>query len=171
MKLLNALKVATLGSVAALLISGAVGCAPNHAKHGPAIYDRHADGEKLIADALVVAKRENKHVFAEFGANYCIWCRRMYSLLHSNEIVAPYFEKNFVLVMVDVDEVDGKLHNESLINRYGDPTTNGMPGLVLLDADGKVLRVQDTEAFQHGDHYEAEKVLEFLKAHAPKTAN
>jgi thiol-disulfide isomerase/thioredoxin len=174
MKRFNFLKTISLLSFVTLLLYGAIGCAPQKggsSQHGPDIYDRHADGEKLIADALVVAKRENKHVIAEFGANWCIWCRRMHSLLHSNEVVAPYFEKNFLLVMIDVDEVNGKTHNETVINRYGDPTTNGIPGLVMLDADGKVLKVQTTEGFENGDVYNPEKVLEFLKEYAPRPAN
>lgn len=147
------------------------GCAPQSKQtHGPDIYDTKADGEKLIADALVVAKRENKRVLAEFGANWCIWCRRMHTMLHSHPEVSPFFEQNYLLVMVDVDEVDGKTHNLNLIERYGDPTTNGIPGLVVLDADGKVLKVQDTEPFQRGDEYDTAKVLQFLKEFAPKPA-
>lgn len=149
------------------------GCAPQTkdvVHGGPDIYDTKADGEKLIADALVVAKRENKHVLAEFGANWCIWCRRMHDVLHNDPEVSPFFKQHYELVMIDVDEVDGKTHNLNLIERYGDPTTNGIPGLVLLDADGKVLRVQDAGEFQHDDHYETAKLLEFLKQWAPKPA-
>lgn len=147
------------------------GCAPQSKEaHGPDIYDPKADGEKLIADALVVAKRENKRVLAEFGANWCIWCRRLHGVLRNDQEVSPFFNQHFVLVMIDVDEVDGKTHNANLIERYGDPTTNGIPGLVLLDADGKVLKVQDMEVFQHDDHYETSKLLEFLKEWSPKPA-
>ena len=165
------LKTSALLAAVAIAVCVLGGCTPqSKSTHGPDIYDTKADGEKLIADALVLAKQANKHVLAEFGANWCIWCRRLHTLLHSHPEVSPFFEKNYVLVMVDVDEVDGKTHNLNLIERYGDPTTNGIPGVVILDADGKVLNVQDTEPFQHDDHYEADKVLEFLKEFAPKSA-
>ena len=174
---MNKMKSLPIWKTTVLLIAAASaacwfgGCAPrsNHS-HGPDIYDTKADGEKLIADALAVAKRENKRVLAEFGANWCIWCRRLHTMLHSHPDVSPFFEQNYVLVMVDVDEVDGKTHNLNLIERYGDPTTNGIPGLVVLDADGKVLKVQDASPFQHDDHYEPEGVLGFLKEFAPKPA-
>lgn len=172
MKSLSFLKTAVL-LAAALAACSFSGCTPKTVDviHGlPPIYDTKADGEKLIADALVVAKRENKRVLAEFGANWCIWCRRMHAMLHSHPEVSPFFEQNYLLVMVDVDEVDGKTHNLNLIERYGDPTTNGIPGLVVLDADGKVLKVQDTEPFQRGDEYDPAKVLQFLKEFAPKPA-
>lgn len=144
------------------------GCAPQSKEsHGPDIYDTKADGEKLIAEALVVAKRENKRVLAEFGANWCIWCRRMHDVLHNDPQVSPFFKQHYVLVMIDVDEVDGKAHNANLIERYGDPTTNGIPGLVLLDADGKLLKLQNAGLFEHDDRYETSKLLEFLKEWAP----
>jgi len=171
MKSLPLLKTAALLVAAASVACWVGGCAPQSKQtHGPDIYDTKADGEKLIADALVVAKRENKHVLAEFGANWCIWCRRLHAVLHNDPEVSPFFKQHYELVMIDVDEVDGKTHNLNLIERYGDPTTNGIPGLVLLDADGKVLRVQDAGEFQHDDHYETAKLLEFLKQWAPKPA-
>lgn len=171
MKAGSLLKTSVLLAAVVIAVCGLGGCAPqSHETKSGDIYDTKADGEELITAALAVAKRENKHVLAEFGANWCIWCRRMHTLLHSHPEVAPYFEKNYVLVMVDVDEVDGKTHNASLIERYGDPTTNGIPGLVVLDAEGKVLKVQDAGPFQHDDHYEVEKVLEFLKEFAPRPA-
>lgn len=172
MKSLPFLKTAVLLAVVAFAACWFGGCAPQTKHtHGPDIYDTKADGEKLIADALVVAKRENKRVLTEFGANWCIWCRRMHDMLHNDPQVSPFFNQHFVLVMIDVDEdANGKTHNLNLIERYGDPTTNGIPGLVLLDADGKVLKVQDTEVFQNDDQYEPAKVLEFLKEFAPKPA-
>lgn len=163
------LKTALLLAAMSLVAGWFSGCAPQSKEaKGPDIYDTKADGEKLIADALVVAKRENKRVLAEFGANWCIWCRRLHDVLHNDPQVSPFFNQHFVLVMIDVDELDGKTHNLNLIERYGDPTTNGIPGLVLLDADGNVLKVQDTEVFQNDDQYEPAKVLEFLQEWAPK---
>lgn len=152
-----------------ILILGILsGCSP-HAKDakGPDIYDTHADGEQLIAEALATAQRERKRVLAEFGANWCIWCRRLHALLHTHPEIAPYFERNYLLVMIDVDEVNGKPHNLKLLERYGDPTTNGIPGLVLLDATGQVLKVQATDTFEQGDHYDPDKVLTFLRQNAP----
>jgi thioredoxin-related protein len=160
-------RTVTLLAAVALAACWLNGCTEPEAK-GPPIYDTQAEGEKLIADALVVAKRENKRVLAEFGANWCIWCRRLHAMLHTDPAVAPFFKEHFVLVMIDVDEVNGKTHNEQLIERYGNPIANGMPGLVLLDADGKQLLKRDTDAFMHGEHYDATKLLEFLKEAAGK---
>ena len=55
----------------------------------PAIYDEKADGAKQIADALVVAKKENKRVLLQFGANWCGWCHRLHGLFQTNDDKSP----------------------------------------------------------------------------------
>src|SRR5438128_11686421 len=37
------------------------------------IYDESANGDKQVADAIVIAKREHKHILLQFGANWCSW--------------------------------------------------------------------------------------------------
>ena len=54
----------------------------------PAIYDESADGAKQIADALVVAKKENKRVLLQFGANWCGWCHKLHKLFESDTAIA-----------------------------------------------------------------------------------
>jgi len=129
----------------------------------PPIYNTQADGAKLIADALVVAERDQKRVLVEFGANWCIWCHRLHALLTSDPEIAPYFDAHFLLVLVDVDEINGRTHNENLLLRYGEPTKDGLPGLVLLESDGHQLKTQDSAEFMSGDHFDPAKLLKFLK--------
>ncbi len=42
------------------------------------IYDESADARRQIAEALARAKRENRRVLVQWGANWCGWCH----LLH-----------------------------------------------------------------------------------------
>src|SRR5260370_20508040 len=101
----------------------------------PAIYDENADGAKQIADALAVAKKENKRVLLQFGANWCVWCHRLHGLFESDADIAARLKEAFVVVLVDVN----KGHNGDVDNRYGHPTHFGLPTLVVLHADGKAL--------------------------------
>jgi thiol:disulfide interchange protein len=50
------------------------------------IYDETADGSKQISDALNIAKREDKRVLLQFGANWCGWCHLLHELFESNRI-------------------------------------------------------------------------------------
>src|SRR5262245_59082180 len=75
------------------------------------IYDTRADGVKQVADALATAKRVNKHVLLQFGANWCGWCHKLHKLFETDKDIAAYLGDNYVLVLMDVDKVDGKAHN------------------------------------------------------------
>lgn len=127
------------------------------------IYDRSADGEKQIAEALVEAKHDHKRVLLQFGANWCGWCHKLHDLFKSDKEIARELLYEYVVVPIDVDRVDGKPHNKAVIEKYGNPVKHGLPVLVILDEDGKQLHTQDTGKLEEGDHHVPAKVLEVLK--------
>lgn len=134
----------------------------------PTIYDTKADGSKQIADALATAKRDNKRVILQFGANWCIWCHRLHDLFENDSLIARKLLYEYVLVLIDVDTVDDKRHNDDVDKRYGRPTKHGLPTLVVLDADGRQLTTRETEAWEVGDQHDPAKVLAFLQKWQPK---
>ena len=159
--------VSILGT-AALLVSGF--CSPvfgadTPAKTSrPAIYDEKADGAKQIADALAVAKKQNKRVLLQFGANWCGWCHKLNKLCQTDPDIAAKLKDSFVVVLVDVN----KGHNGDINKKYGNPNRFGLPAIVILDADGKALTTQDSGKLEQGDHNDPKKVLAFLNEWAGK---
>jgi len=157
-----------------LILALCVFCVPTILQAGPrgrlklpSIYDKTANGTKQIADALKIAKRDNKRVLLQFGADWCIWCHKLHDLFKTDPLVAKKLASEYVWVLIDVDDVNGKKHNEDVDVRYGRPTRFGLPTLVVLDADGKQLTTQNTEPWEVGDHHNPFKVLSFLKEWAP----
>jgi thiol:disulfide interchange protein len=130
----------------------------------PKIYDESADGSKQVAQALATAKKENKNVLLQFGANWCGWCHRLHQLFETDKAIAQKLKSDYVVVMIDVNEE----HNEVVNKQYGSPTTNGLPVLVVLDSTGKQLTTQDTGKLEEGDHHDPAKVMAFLKQWSPK---
>ncbi|MCB1279755.1 thioredoxin family protein [Prosthecobacter sp.] len=128
------------------------------------LYDESADGAKQIAAALVVAKQEHKHVLLQFGANWCGWCHRLHHLFDTNPDIAAKLKSSYVVVLLDVN---GE-HNQDIDAKYGNPVQYGLPALVVLNADGRQLTIQDTEQLEEGDHHNPEKVKAFLDRWAPK---
>src|SRR6478672_10750693 len=120
----------------------------------PAIYDRTADGNQQIEEALKKAKAENKNVLLQFGANWCGWCHRLHGLFKDNAEIATILKDNYVVVLIDADQVEGKPHNQDVVQRYGNPTQFGLPVLVVLDSNGKQLTTQDTGKLEEGDHHD-----------------
>ncbi len=143
------------------VVEGAPMDAPTKDKR-PSIYDRAADGEVQIAEALARAKHDHKTVLLQFGADWCVWCHRLHDLFRDDKAIARKLLYEYEFVLIDVDEVDGKIHNESVIKRYGNPIKHGLPTLVVLDAGGRQLITQQTEPFEVGDHHDPDKVLAFL---------
>src|SRR5436190_20325379 len=76
----------------------------------PAIYDESADGGKQISAALAIAKKENKRVLLQFGANWCGWCHKLHKLFHSDSEISAALNKAYVVVLVDVN----KGHNDEI---------------------------------------------------------
>ncbi|MFQ5413721.1 MAG: thioredoxin family protein [Phycisphaerae bacterium] len=141
---------------------------PKPSEKRPALYDTNADGGRQIAAALAAAKRDNKRVLLQFGANWCVWCHRLHELFASDRDIARTLLYEYVLVLIDVDTVGGKKHNADIDARYGHPTRHGLPVLVVLDADGTHVTTQETGALEAGDHHNPEKVLAFLKKWRPE---
>jgi thiol:disulfide interchange protein len=142
---------------------------PEYPKMGPDLYDPQADGTAQIATALTQAKAEHKHVLVKLGANWCIWCRRLSHTLETDAAVAQALHDNFVLVLVDVNHRNGKARNDAVNDRYGNPMAQGLPVLVVLDADGKQLTTQETGALEDGKAaHDPAKVIAFLRRWAPK---
>lgn len=135
----------------------------------PAIYDRTADGNKQIEEALKTAKAENKHVLLQFGANWCGWCHKLHAAFQDNAELAKTLKDNYLVVLIDVDQVDGKMHNQDVVRRYGNPTQFGLPVIVVLDKEGKQLMTQDTAKLEEDDHHDPKKVMEFLNRWKPST--
>ncbi len=162
----------------AMILTGVLcGCSPRaerseEAKSNPnpapgTIYDTKADGEKQISDALRIASRENKRVLLKFGANWCVWCHKLHKVFKDDARVAAKLRDSYELVLIDVDVVDGMPHNEKVDEKYGKPTQNGLPVLIVLDAQGKVLTTRSTEAFEAGEQHDPAKVFAFLDQWAP----
>ncbi len=127
---------------------------PNH----ETLFDPKSDATFNIAAALKKAKRDNKRVLVEFGANTCDSCRRLHDLFTKNAEISAAFHKAFVLVAVDSDA------NQKLVARFvPDERRHHLPFLTLLDTDGKVLGIQGTDEIEDGQNIDIDKVKAFLQ--------
>ena len=142
---------------------------PEYPKLGPDLYDPKSDGNTQIAAALITAKTEKKNVLLMFGANWCIWCRRLDRTFASEPNIAAALKENYVLVLIDSNWRNGTKRNEDLNLRYGNPLKEGLPVLVVLDATGQQLTTQETGALEDGGSaHDPAKVGAFLARWAPK---
>lgn len=150
------------------LLLGTLLQAAEYPQSGPDIYDPKADGFAQIETALQRAKAENKRVLLKFGANWCSWCRALNGLMHDHAGVKAALERDYVVVLIDVNARNGVKRNEAVNAKYGNPIQHGLPVLVVLDANDRPLVTQETGALEAGEGHDPAKVLAFLATWAPK---
>jgi thiol-disulfide isomerase/thioredoxin len=128
----------------------------------PPIYNEKANAQADIDAALALAKRENKRVLLKFGGNWCGWCYKLHDVFTHDAAVADVLNHGFVLVLVDVNS------NKKLFDKYApDEKQPSFPYLVVLDADGKILKDEKTEELEEGPKHNPAKVKAFLVKWSP----
>jgi len=127
------------------------------------VYDEAADAKADVAAAVAKAKKEKKRVLVTLGANWCGWCRALDRLFTKNEAVAAQLAAGYVPVKVDVGRMTKNLE---LAATWGADPKTGVPLLVVLDGNGKAVKVQETGSLESGKHHDPQKVIAFLKANA-----
>jgi len=122
------LAMRTLVASALLSVAAAAGAAT-----GP--YDEAADAKADIRAAIADAGQADLPVLVVFGANWCGDCKVL-DMAFKTGASAPLIRKNFRVVKVDVGRFD---RNLDVAQSYGVPLKKGIPAVVVLSPQGKVV--------------------------------
>lgn len=128
------------------------------------IYSDTADAKEDIRNALIKAKAEHKRVLLDFGGNWCGDCQVLNIYFHDPGN-ASLLAANYVLVDVNVGRYDKNL---DLAKKYGIPLDKGVPALVVLDADGRVVYAQRNGEFEAMRKLDSDAVTAFLQKWKPR---
>ncbi len=153
-----------------LAASVSASAAPEYPNRGPDIYDIRADGDVLIQAAIAKAGAEHKRILLDFGANWCPWCHLLHGTFEKDPTVSAELQKDYVVVMIDVNTRRGPKRNASVNARLGNPIQHGLPVLMVLDSDGTALTTKDSGELEEGDHHSPAKIEAFLLKWAPPGA-
>jgi thiol:disulfide interchange protein len=133
------------------------------AKKAEKIYDESADAQQLIDGALAKAKKNNRRVLIQWGANWCGWCRMLHETFATDKEIKKELLYEYDVVLIDVGHFD---KNMELASKLGaDLKKHGLPYLTVLGADGKVVANQDTGELELKGEvkgHDKDKVLKFL---------
>lgn len=137
---------------------------PKSKPERPKIYDEQANAAEQIANATARAKRENKRVLIQWGANWCGWCHLLHDIMKKNGDIRNTVLYEYEVVLVDVGRFD---KNQELIAKYEAPLDKqGLPFITVLDSEGKVVVQQETSSLETKDSkvqgHNAEAINEFL---------
>jgi hypothetical protein len=136
--------------------------------------ERHSSapyvGEKRIAQALSLAKRDGKRVLIQSSAQGCTWCHVLHNLLTTNQEIMAKIDHDFIYVLVDTTNDE----NREFYKKYASGTDHTLV-LVVLDADGKQLTqsigfdIVQADPQHPGDyHITPEHIMSFLNDWSPK---
>jgi thioredoxin 1 len=131
------------------------------------IYSASADARTEIKEALEKAAARHKRVIVVFGANWCFDCHALDKAFHRTE-VAPILAANYEVVHVDIGKGE---KNQDLMTKYEVPMKRGIPGLAVLDADGKLVYSQKNGEFENARALAPEEVAAFLNQWKPAQRN
>lgn len=125
-------------------------------------FDPARDAAEDIRQAVAEARSSGRRVLLDVGGEWCIWCRRLDTLFTVRRDLREYRDAHFVVVKVNWSKEN---KNEKVLSRY--PPVSGYPHLFVLDADGTLLRSQNTGDLEKGKGHDPEKVMQFLRTWAP----
>ena len=121
-------------------------------------FDPKRDPEKDLAEAVKIAKKQNKRIILDVGGEWCSWCHKLDKFFATNVEAGKILKDKYVVVKVNFSPEN---KNEKFLAKY--PKINGYPHLFVLEKDGKLLHSQDTGLLETGPEHDAAKVIPFLK--------
>lgn len=134
------------------------------AQQTPSLYNPTADAKSDIAQAMLQAQKEQKHIWIQVGGNWCSWCVKLDQFITNNDSIRTYLQQNFVAYHLNYSKEN---KNEEILAQYRYPQRFGFPVWLILDAQGHLLHTQNTAYMEEGKGYHPSIVMEVLKHWSP----
>jgi thioredoxin-related protein len=130
-----------------------------HGQEEVNLYNPLANARADIAQAVQMAKAQNKQVLIQVGGNWCPWCIRLHHFFESDAKVDSILKADYVFTLVNYSKEN---KNPDILASLGYPQRFGFPVLVVLDQHGNRLHTQDTGYLEKDKGYDEQKVITFL---------
>ncbi|MCW3161824.1 thioredoxin family protein [Chryseobacterium oryctis] len=126
----------------------------------PKPYDPKADAQADINKLIEQAQKEEKNIMIQAGGNWCIWCLRFNQYVQTTPELKEIVDENYLYYHLNYSP-DNK--NEKVFDQYGNPGDKfGYPVFIVLDKNGKMIHVQQSDVLEEGKGYSLDKVKEFF---------
>ena len=127
------------------------------------IYPDPSVAKSEIQAALARARAAHKRVILDFGGNWCGDCKVLNIYFH-DQTNLPLLNANYELVDINIGRYDA---NQDIAAHYGIPLERGVPALVILSPQGKVLLAQTHGEFESMRHLQSSDLTKFLNDWKP----
>lgn len=165
MRIYMHMRTVRLALIALLLVSA--GFAQQKIPLNPKLYDPAADARKEIAEALKESARWHKRILLVFGGNWCLDCQVLDYRFHQ-EPEKSIIDSSYKVIHVDIGHADKNL---DLASEYHVPINKGVPGIAVLDSDGKLLYSQENGEFESARSLDPQQIVAFLEKWKPNAVS
>lgn len=124
------------------------------------VYDEEIDAMEQIDLAIAEAQESGRYVMCQVGGNWCPWCLRFAQFATTDKEIAPLMKELFVYIHVNYSKENKNLE---AMKRLGNPGRFGYPVFVILNGEGEVVHIQESESLEEGKGYNPKRVEKFLK--------
>ncbi|WKW45687.1 thioredoxin family protein [Myroides sp. JBRI-B21084] len=125
-------------------------------------YNPEENAQQKIDLLLKKAKKQNKFIILQAGGNWCSWCLLFNDFIKTNKLVKNELNKNFLYYHLNYSKEN---KNEIVFAKYAPNGSKlGYPFFIVLDKQGKVVKLQESGSLEQGKGYNENKVLAFLKS-------
>ena len=87
-----------------------------------------------FAEALAEAQRQNKPLFVDFYATWCVPCKKMEKTIFTQPEVGKFFNEKFVNLQMDAEAPE----NVEIAKKY---KVEAFPTLGIIAPDGKAIQI------------------------------
>ena len=91
-------------------------------------FDPKRDPAKDLAEAVKVAKKQNKRILLDVGGEWCGWCHKLDKFFATNLEAAKILKEKYFVVKVNFSPEN---ENVAFLSKY--PKISGYPHLFVLE--------------------------------------
>ena len=128
-------------------------------------YNPNEDAQAKINALLKQAKNEHKNIMIQAGGNWCGWCLLFNNFVKTTPEVKKVVDANYLYYHLNFSKEN---KNEAVFKKYAPNADKlGYPFFIVLNSNGKVLKIQESGSLEQGKGYNKEKVLSFFNSYKP----
>jgi hypothetical protein len=126
-------------------------------------YDPKRDAAADLLAAEAQAKAGSKRILLDVGGDWCVWCRVLDKFFADHADLRELRDQYYVLVKVNMSSLND---NYAFLSQF--PKIPGYPWIFVLDANGKLVKSEDTDGLEDGGRgYSVKNVRDFLTVWEP----
>ena len=129
-------------------------------------YHPETNAQASYTAALETAKAQKKHLWIQIGEPGCPACKRLYLFMAAHPGIAEPLDQHFIPLHLALSR-----ENIPLFRAWDSPQLkHGIPVILILDADGKILTASPSSTFTASvGEFSETQITDFLRRWAPQS--